>query len=165
MNENDIIEKITTPKEFFEWATKYHLLATIGEIQNLDDVEIENPHAVEKGKLDLDACMNVRIRDKLEYQMVRVGDEVEKYLLGSALETPKNMNLSVVEFIRRQKWRFDHMTITVTLERPNQKAFLVEQHVMGHISYMKSRDGVETDYAKRFQIADKVVFTINLAWI
>jgi hypothetical protein len=153
-----------TVDQFFDWI-KGHILAEVTNFQDIDDVEIDSSKSAQDGRLDLDAFLRVRVKDKVEGHSIVVGDEVKKFIEKSALETPANMHLSEVEFVRRQKWRFDGALIVATIPRPKQRAWLENAQQTKPSVFIGERNGIKTPFLKQLEIPAATTFTIRLTWL
>lgn len=147
---------------FWNWA-KTHIYPTIAV--DIDKVDVHAPRSAQDGDLDLEAYRAIQVKDKVEHHSIIVGEEIKKHFKELALETPQNMNLNLIDYVLRQKYRIDGAVIHVRIERPKQDKFLKDHARYGPHAFVESRHGEKTELAKQLEIASHTTLTISLKWV
>lgn len=91
----------------------------------MDECEIKLPPDYERGSLDLRKHYQIEIKDKISGIKTTVEKELRKEFMLYVLETPTSMRMNPLEWVLRQRSRFDNKTIVTYIRRPERDHSIV----------------------------------------
>jgi len=105
-----------TPEEYYEEFFKPNFTFDI-TTRPIDESEIVTPKAYQNGNLDLRKHYKTKIKDKVSGKSVVVDNLLRERFKIYALETPSERRMNPLEYVLRQRSRFDGKTETFSIRR------------------------------------------------
>jgi len=105
-----------TPEEYYEQFFKRNFTFEI-TTRPMDEAEIITPKEYENGSLYLPQHYKTKIKDKVSKKTVTVDDLLRERFKNYALETPTERRMTPLEYVLRQRSRFDGKTETFSIRR------------------------------------------------
>jgi len=112
-----------TPEKYYEQFFKRNFTFEI-TTRPMDEAEIIAPKEYENGSLDLAQHYKTKIKDKVSKKTVIVDDLLRERFKIFTLETPTERRMTPLEYVLRQKSRFDGKTETFSIRREPESAVI-----------------------------------------
>jgi len=112
-----------TPIEYYEKFFKTNFTFDI-TTRPMDEAEIIAPKEYENGSLDLPKHYKMKVKDKISKKVAIIDNELRERFKTYALETPTERRMTPLEYVLRQKSRFDGKTEVFSIKREPERAII-----------------------------------------
>ena len=113
-----------TPEQYYEEFVKRNFTFEI-DTRPYNEAEITTPKEYNDGNLDLPKHYNTIIKDKISGKKVTVDKLLRERFKLFVLETPTERRMNPLEYVLRQKARFDNKTEVFSIRRPKENPNIV----------------------------------------
>jgi len=112
-----------TPEEYYEQFFKRNFTFEI-DTRPIGEAEIIAPKEYENGSLDLPKHYKLKVKDKISKKVVIIDNKLRERFKTYALETPTERRMTPLEYVLRQKSRFDGKTEVFSIRREPERAII-----------------------------------------
>jgi len=113
-----------TQEQYYEEFVKRNFTFEI-DIRPIDEAEVKTPKEYNNGSLDLPKHYNMIIKDKVSGKKVTVDKLLRERFKLFVLETQRERKMNPLEYVLRQRTRFDGKTEVFSIRRPKENSNII----------------------------------------